>query len=561
MKKSCYILLILITLSFGVAGCIHQSTTSLLTRAESMQGISTDSMLFYLQQIRQPEKLTGTTQANYCFLLYKATLWGTGKPKDSLLQVCIPTFLEAKDTVQWIKARMEQANGYLYTQQPTLAIQQVNRIRQEIPMLNDSLKIQLYGIARVAYIRKGLYPQALQMADSSLMMKHILNDTLSFYHATRMRLEILKYMNRNDEFVNESEALMLKLKASTRYSSFNYHIAGSLATFYLNHKDFKNALRYNDLLKQYQRSRYDVPYHQLLRGRTYAALNNTDSARVYYTLASNSLSSHVAAEASISLYQLINAKEYPEQAYYAALKGNEIEQNMVNELNSLIGSRKYNETKLQNELYQLRLRQQAKELWMMGTAVVLLFMALIGLLFYQREKKKRLLSEQHLQREQAEEKARQLQHENLLLHKESELSALREKEARLRNKEHELREAIFRRISFFHKLPSLHIDNTSEESLPSRKIELTDAEWREVRLAVNDGFDHFTTRLQQVYPQLTEKEIDFCCLVKINVNMQDLSDIYCVGKAAITKRKYRIKKEKLGITDENTNLDQILQSL
>lgn len=523
-----------------------------------MENVSTDSMLFYLQQIRHPEKMTGITQANYCFLLYKATFWATGKPKDSLLQVCIPAFLQAKDTTQWINARIEQANSFLYTQQPDSALRHTHCIQKGKQRINDSLKIRLYGIARVAYARKKTYPKALQMADSSLMLAHKMNDTLLLYHTIRMRLWVLEKMNRNDEFVEGSKKLICKLDSSAKYHSFNYYLAESLAAFHLRNKDFTQALKYSQLVRRYQRNRYDVPYYQLLRGRIYAALHNADSAKVYYTLASNSLSNHVAVEATSHLYQLINAEEYPEQAYYTAQKEDQIYQDMASGLNNQIEAKKYNETKLQNELYQLQLSQQEKELWMMGVAIILLFIALIVLLFYQREKKKRLLSEQSLHKEQIEEKARRLEHENLLLHKEAELSALREKEASLRNKEHELREAIFRRISFFHKLPSLHTD-MENSNLASRKIEVTDKEWEEVRLAVNDSFDNFAIRLQRDYPLLTEKEICFCCLVKTNVNMQDLSDIYCVSKAAITKRKYRIKTEKFGVTDESCSLDQILQ--
>lgn len=143
--------------------------------------------------------------------------------------------------------------------------------------------------------------------------------------------------------------------------------------------------------------------------------------------------------------------------------------------------------------------------------------------------------------------------------KEAEVSGLREKEIRLRNKEAELREALFRRMPFFHKLPSLHANNNQDEPGTSHKIVVTDAEWAEVTSVVNDAFDNFVVRLRQAYPQLGDKEIGFCCLVKINVNIQDLSDIYCVSKAAITKRKYRIKTDKLGITDENISLDSFLK--
>ena len=107
-----------------------------------------------------------------------------------------------------------------------------------------------------------------------------------------------------------------------------------------------------------------------------------------------------------------------------------------------------------------------------------------------------------------------LQQENLLLHKEAELSGLREKEIRQRNKEAELREALFRRISFFHKLPSLHTDDKQDESAANSKIVVTNTEWAEVISVVNDAFDNFVVRLQQAYPSLGEKEIGFCCLVK-----------------------------------------------
>ena len=190
----------------------------------------------------------------------------------------------------------------------------------------------------------------------------------------------------------------------------------------------------------------------------------------------------------------------------------------------------------------MHLKQREKELWMLGIVTALLGVGFIVFFFYQKEKKKRL------------------QKENLLLHQEAELSGLREKEIRLQNKEAELREALFRRIAFFRKLPSLHNDESQDEVASSRKIVVTDAEWIEVISVVNEAFDHFAVRLEQTYPSLNNKDIGFCCLVKINVNMQDLSDIYCVSKAAITKRKYRIKTDKLGIADENVSLDSFLKA-
>ena len=72
----------------------------------------------------------------------------------------------------------------------------------------------------------------------------------------------------------------------------------------------------------------------------------------------------------------------------------------INNINTEVERREFNELKLQNELYQLHFQQQKHELWMLGIITALLSVGFIAFFFYQREKKERL------------------QQENLLLHKE-----------------------------------------------------------------------------------------------------------------------------------------------
>lgn len=315
-----------------------------------------------------------------------------------------------------------------------------------------------------------------------------------------------------------------------------------LLTTSLKRKDFQTALLYLRRLSSQRHSRYAAPYYLLLRGKYYAALNQTDSAKYYYQQAATSSSDFIAMEANTLLYNLVNEKEYPEQAFYIKQKENKIKDNILSGIETEIQKREFNELKLRNELYQLHLKQQEKELCLLGVVTALLSVGFLAFFFYQKEKKKRL------------------RQENLLLHKEAELSGLRETEIRLRSKESELREALFRRVGFFRKLPSLHSNKIQDEAVSNHKIVVTDSEWIEVITVINEAFDHFAVRLQEAYPLLNNKDIGFCCLVKINVNMQDLSDIYCISKAAITKRKYRIKTDKLGITDENISLDNFLRT-
>lgn len=528
--------LIIITMS----SC-QSDLSSMLRKAMQMEHVSTDSIFFYLQQINEPEKLPLEEQGDYYLLSYKATLWKTGQPNDSLLLAAIKCYEQNGQQSKYTQARVKQSASYLYRNQPDSTLLLTDKLLKE-QLLNDTLKSQLYGLRRAGYYRKQDYGKALSMADSSRRLARRACDTLAYFYASQMHLNIAEKMNNHDMYTQGYQQLIEELANSPKYHSLNYYLLENLLNNSLERNEFQQALSYLQQLSGQQHSRYDTPHYFLLRGRAHAALNQTDSAKYYYQQAAISSSDFIAMEANTLLFKLINEKEYPEQAFYIKQKEHTIRNNILSNIDTEIQKKEFNELKLKNELYQLHLQQQKKELWMLGVITTLLSIGFIAFIFYHREKKKRL------------------QHENLLLHQEAELSGLREKEIRLRSKEAELREALFRRISFFHKLPSLHTNSSQDESAPSHKIVVTDAEWAEVTSVVNDAFDNFVTRLQQAYPLLGNKEIGFCCLVKINVNIQDLSDIYCVSKAAITKRKYRIKTDKLGITDETISLDSFLKT-
>ena len=519
----------------------HSSPSPVLKKAMQMENVSVDSIFFYLQQIDKPENLSSEEQGDYYFLSYKATLWKTGKPVDSLLQTAIHRYTENGQLYQRMQARIEQSASYLYRNQPDSTLLVSDALLRE-ELLNDTLRTQLYGPKRAAYSRNKDYEQALIMADSSRQLTRKYKDTLACFFASRPYLHLLKTVQGYERYTQESLQLMGEFEDSPNYRYLNYHILENLLTTSLERKDFQAAQLYLRQLSAQRHSRHVIPHYFLLRGKSYAALNQVDSAKYYYQQAATSSSDFIAVEANALLFNLINEKEYPEQAFYIKQKENKIKDDILTSTKAEIQRREYNELKLKNELYQLHLKQREKELWMLGIVTALLGVGFIVFFFYQKEKKKRL------------------QKENLLLHQEAELSGLREKEIRLQNKEAELREALFRRIAFFRKLPSLHNDESQDEVASSRKIVVTDAEWIEVISVVNEAFDHFAVRLEQTYPSLNNKDIGFCCLVKINVNMQDLSDIYCVSKAAITKRKYRIKTDKLGIADENVSLDSFLKA-
>ena len=115
-------------------------------------------------------------------------------------------------------------------------------------------------------------------------------------------------------------------------------------------------------LSAQRHSRHVIPHYFLLRGKSYEALNQTDSAKYYYQQAATSSSDFIAVEANALLFDLINEKEYPEQAFYIKQKENKIKDDILTSTKTEIQRREYNELKLKNELYQLHLKQRGKEL-------------------------------------------------------------------------------------------------------------------------------------------------------------------------------------------------------
>jgi len=133
---------------------------------------------------------------------------------------------------------------------------------------------------------------------------------------------------------------------------------------------------------------------------------------------------------------------------------------------------------------------------------------------------------------------------NQALKQQEELSSLRMKEAMLREKDALLREELLKRINVLDKLQG------------DGHIQLTDTDWKEIRLMLDSTYPDFTQKLRDNFPTLTEKDINFCCLVKINLNLQSLSDIYCISGNSVSRRKLRLK-EKLGI-DKDESLTTFL---
>ena len=203
----------------------------------------------------------------------------------------------------------------------------------------------------------------------------------------------------------------------------------------------------------------------------------------------------------------------------------------------------------------MRLKQKSTEVAVLFIVLLVLSTVFVVFFFFQRERRRRQLEKTLYQDELQRMEAERLQQERRTLFSEKVLAEVRANEMEHAKIAGELREMLLRNIPLILKISQQHEDSDQEK----QKIEVSDKEWIQIILSVNKGFNDFTERLKIEYPTLTESDIRFCCLVKIRLSVDDLSNIYCVSPAAIIKRKYRIKRDRLGITDETKSLDIVLQ--
>jgi hypothetical protein len=282
-------------------------------------------------------------------------------------------------------------------------------------------------------------------------------------------------------------------------------------------------------------------------------MNERDSARFYLQrTVESSDDEYITVMAYRYLSDLYKIEGNNEQAYYKLLNHRSLFEDKERKLDSEILYHKYQESILQNENNELKLAKNKREIYLLTIALLVLVVFIFLWFFYLKEKKKKDVKEQ-MQREQyLKDQAHIAEKENQLLKQENELIQLRGKAAGMR-------ESIFRKMSVSEKIPSL--DNTNSRNQDSnRRISLNEKDWIELIQTVDDAYNGFASRLKKEYQDLSVDDIGFCCLLKINVSMQDLADIYCISKAGITKKKTRMKKEKFKIEKQTPDLDGFLST-
>ncbi len=533
-----------------LTGCTD-APRHLLDQAERAFVASLDSADFYLSQIEHPEKLALKEQLRYAYLKGKIEFYTLGSLSDSLLLEANRMAEQEKDSfyisqLLWLDI---QRKSYYEKPDSVLLLSQV--LQENYPQMADSLAFYMHYYRQQAYMQKGELELALQESEKTCALA---SDSIRYIQATVFRIRTLQALNEDGKVDSLYAMLANYMPDTERFDVISNIVYTHQMSWLEQNERWGDALQLNARLKESPKLRVSRNFY--LKAQAFEDLRQVDSALYYYRKAEQGYSPAIASLASSRLMHYYLSLHDVRKAFDSMKKSQLLDESLLSHIESEVDIAQFKRTQLENELYQIKLKRQQQQLWLLASLLGLVLLLAWIIFFYLRIKRERALAEVRLQNKKVEEEARILRYQNELLKKETEISLLREKEAWQMSKVADLREALFRRLSFYSKLPSLQGDRAAGTH---EKIRLTDEEWKEITESVDAVFDDFTRRLHESFPSLTPKDVIFCCLVKLNVNMQDLSDIYCVSKAAISKRKFRLKTEKLGITDEHLSLDDFLK--
>lgn len=248
---------------------------------------------------------------------------------------------------------------------------------------------------------------------------------------------------------------------------------------------------------------------------------------------------------------------------YAALLDSIHEEELSFKLTEL--QRKYDYSLVQSENKLLKVKRQRLYVVLFSICTVVMIVGMVS--FFTHREEKRIMSEQIRSKDDLMKQIRlQLQKETIALQSAREemvsrelnlATELSEREKVIKeylSNEQSMRKEVLRHSEVIKKMEVLNEMSQRDKNRNSDSIMLSADELANLVEVVNLCYHHFAERLWKQFPALTETDIHLCCLIKIGISNAEILYLLNTNKAALKKRKNRMKHEKMGM-GENDSFD------
>lgn len=539
-------IIFIIILIIPVACFRENNAESVLMKISEQMDIHPDSAYHSLKKM-DVKSLSHADNALYSLLLVQA-MDKNNIPleSDSLILVAVDYFKNVSDSFR--KAQTYYYWGRYYEIQDSLkqATMLYLRASSAVEKTNGyRLATLIYNHLGNIYYNWDWYDESLEMQRRALEYSRLAEEyNLGIVYRDIARCYLMEG-NNDSVFYYYRRALNITDKVTT--PELYAGLLNELGCSYYMFGNFNQALKC--LTSAINLGTGTNLYHYYIsKADIYNSLHEYDSVRMYFNMAANSDDLYIKSASYIGLYKL----EKKMSNWESAIKYNEqylfyrdsIEK--VQRRKDLIQiQRMYENEKLQNENNKLLLKNKDKTLiinrMILWGIIVIFSIVLLYEIIKNRKGNALMLKELEL-------KNRDM---SLMLQKQ-ELFKLREKTT-------ELREHLYKKALAVKKIPSLDLLSQTNNNI-DKKIYLNDRDWNELMQMADDIFDGFISKLKRKYPTLSQEDLQLCLLIRLRVSLDDLCNIYCIGKDAVRKRKQRLRKEHFSCINNDMGLEDFIMN-
>ncbi|HAC20832.1 MAG TPA: hypothetical protein DCF91_01880 [Porphyromonadaceae bacterium] len=547
MNKKSYIKIGLVAVIFTLAALMvwfgrENKTAIALQQVDSLIISHPAEALHELGHLKEM-KMSQKDRAYYNLLVTQASILNGQIPaNDSLINVSLLYFLNGSDSAITSRALFLRGRILHKASHSLEAVSSYMHANEYFPQ-GESLQLKhdiLVSLADVYRYNK-LYEEEQKTRSEALISSRLLADS------SRIANDLigLAYLFTTRRQYPDSSLLLLH--EALDYTTFGNRqtlaaIYKNMASAYSLIGEEDSAMSYIDKSIALKPDKAELSAFYLLKARALLKRKNYAEAEKYYQLVSDSSDITARLQQNLGMYRINSATHQANKALQ------NVENMIVLQDSMNRGERDETTERMQSiQAYKKQREQYIKDkfeiyrtrtlTYKISTVFLLVgvFMLLI-LMFYRNRKIKLESSVREKKIKLAELELERQSMENQLLREQTE-------------KEQLLARDMIMKAEYYKRLNMISIPILSAPKDKQGFIFLGKKEWDVIENNTNACFDHFTKRLREKYPQMSDEEIRFCCLIKMELPLDLLSAIYHIEKNSISKRKGRLR-DKLGVTDQ-----------
>lgn len=576
MKNKTLIIIVIITataaaLSLGIyQKRTHQINASLL-QIEQLMYERPDSAWKILQHMPSISQLRKEEQALHALLFTQAQYKNYIPVKsDSLLQIAEAYYRTSSDSLhkawtlfylaQYYRDSDEKEKALSYFQQANIASRNIENNQFKFLLNLHWANLLSDEDAENKGIEK--YQTANKYA---ILLKDTLKQIDLFERWGWCYLLNGKYNQADSLF---KEAMSLSMKTEIKFLEKN--LLAQLATTAYLKKEYFLALNLINRSISLEKDSTELYPLWANKANIFLSMNQYDSVRTYLqkdirnsTLYQKAGKQKIWYQYEEKMNNLPKALEYSKR--YAELLDTIYQKELSSKIIEL--QHKYDYSLIQSENKLLKIKRQRLYISLIAICMAVLTVAVI--FFYKRREEKRKLAEQMRSKDDLMKEMRlQLQEKTIDLHAaqekiieketalDKELSQREKMRSEYSSKEAAMRKEILRHSEIIRKMEQLN-KMSQQDKIQSRSVVLSDEEQDNLAEVINICYNNFTDRLWKKFPTLTKADISLCGLIKIGISNSNMLYLLDTNKVALKKRKNRLKHDKMGM-DENDSLDEFI---